>query len=68
MEFRNDIVFKAIEKHYTETGNLSVPAIQHDLAQSNLNMEELLIQRRIDDYKKSRSFKDNSPSEKKPRG
>jgi hypothetical protein len=68
MEFRNDIVFKAIEKHYAETGNLSVSEIQHGLAQSNLNMEELLIQRRIDEYKKSRSFKDNSPAEKKSRG
>jgi len=65
MDQLNDIVFKAIQNHYAETGNLSVSEIKQTLSQANLNMEDILIQRRVDEYKKSRSFRDNNPSEKK---
>ena len=67
MEQLNDIVFKTIQNHYAETGNLSVSEIKKALSQANLNMEDILIQRRVDEYKKSRSFRDNNPSEKKSR-
>jgi hypothetical protein len=65
MDQLNDVVFKAIEKYHIETGSFSVSEIKQKLAQSNLNMDDILIQRRIDDYKKSKSFMYNKPSEKK---
>lgn len=61
MDNKNDLVYKAIESHYAETGDFSISGIQSKLEKFHLTMEPAIIQSRINEYKKTRSYKANSP-------
>jgi hypothetical protein len=53
----NDLIFRVINNHFTETQNLNASEIKTKVKDKGIDMQIELITKRIDEYKQSRYYK-----------
>jgi len=55
----NDLIFRIIQSHYAQRGNLDLQPIKEKIREKKIEMPDELILKRIDEFKVSRYYRPN---------
>lgn len=58
--YEGDMIYKIIADHFTETGNLDPEEIRAKVLAEGIGIGLTSIQSRIDEFKRSKAYKDSS--------
>ena len=62
-EYDGDLIFSVIKQHLYNGGELDPLKIQASLISEKISMELSVVNNRIDEFKKSRAYKDYKPKD-----
>lgn len=58
--YEGDLIFTVIRQHFFTEGNLNPAEIQTKLSAEKIGMDLSVVQNRIDEFKKSRTYRDHN--------
>jgi hypothetical protein len=58
--YEGDMIYKIISDHFNQTGNLDPEGIRAKVLLDNITISLSSVQSRIDEFKKTKSYKDST--------